>query len=726
MSIELLSKIDLREGIKSNIIQFITLQELIIDDTEFLNSIFDTLKEETNKEINSSLLFMIRDLDNIDSLFWYLKEEFLRVNKIVKRNDTDKVHRGNSWVLNELILKIENSTFFIELISYYFIDEFNVNFDNTYAINILERCIFFNSKENDFILRFLTSINGRTNYYLKDRLLVEIIVKTNNQYEASEYLLENNGFFKVRVLLANIANISILELVNKYVIKKSISSGEIEIFRNNLWNYNKAMSYEFEKLMLSTDFKFETPLPSEEDILNQQVQNNLKFQNNFDILFNKEDLLDEIKIIFQENTSVIDDTEIRKIESEWYEKNGYWSNTINTSLKILNTLVYNYKINLTFEDVQDLLKDDFIRYDKIKTLIIGNVNSNIRFKVSEEQKTNIINWCIETSKTIDFDKIIKLDGVNSFSMLRDYKVLKTILIFQDEFVFKLSQEFLLNCLEFFDIEKTNEEDAILEKLFSRIGNEKLFNERIVDNILNKKMFSFVMDRHVNYALDHNLRLSFPEIENYFKNNNPGYNLDEKLEKYIELTHNFELLKQCCEDVKSPKCWSAIKILLKLNKETDFCVNKAIEYLDSNKFYSWDALGVLFQQNREEAIIYYHSLLKEDRMSQNHYSNYSVVDYVTLEKLFFETYGKDSDKNVFNDSGAFLSSYVSNLSKDDESYDKTQKVLFDIKGKLKKEDHDTELFHINLLIDNSKTSYINSKSKPMKFEVALRKVEEIMN
>lgn len=157
----------------------------------------------------------------------------------------------------------------------------------------------------------------------------------------------------------------------------------------------------------------------------------------------------------------------------------------------------------------------------------------------------------------------------------------------------------------------------------------------------------------------------------------------------------------------------------------------LEYLniileDSNKFYLWDALGVLFQQNRKEAIVYYYSLLKEDRMSQMYYSNYSAVDYDTLEKLFFKTYGKESDKSVFNDSGAFLSSYVSNLSKNDESYGKTQKVLFDIKAKLNIKDHDTELFYINLLVDNSKTSYINSKSQPIDFVDVLRKVEEIIN
>ena len=431
------------------------------------------------------------------------------------------------------------------------------------------------------------------------------------------------------------------------------------------------------------------------------------------------------------NTTIIDQEEIVKIESNWYEKNGYCSNTISTSLTLMRKLVFDYNGNLTFQKVQDLLENDFIRYNEIKTLIKGNVNSNIRFKVSDEQKANIIDWCIKASSEINFNEIIKLYENNSFNYGRDYEKLKTILNFQDEYEFDLSKEFLLNCLEYFDTENFNENNDVCDKLFTRIDDVNLFDERIVYNILNNKMFSFVTDRHISYALKHNLKLTFPFVRVYFKSKSPSYDLDSNLEKYFELTNDIDLLKECCEDVKNHLCWSAIKILLKNDKEIDFCISKSIEYLDfnledSNKFYLWDALGVLFQQNRKEAIVYYYSLLKEDRMSRMYYSNYSAVDYETLEKLFFKTYGKDSDKSDFNDSGAFLSLYVSNLSKDGESYRNTQKVLFDIKVKLNKKDHDTELFYINLLIDNSNTSYINSKSQPMNFADALRKVEEIIN
>jgi hypothetical protein len=730
--IEILKDVSIENRIKSQIINCITTHKFCEEEVEYLNLIFELFKLETNKEINSALLFLIRDIDNVDSLFWYLKEEFLRVNKIVKRNDIDDVHRGNSWVLNELIFKLKNSNFFIELITYHFIREFNLDLSNDDAIKVLKRCLLFSNKEDDFIVRFLTTINGKTEFYKHERLLQAIISESNSQLKASKYLVENNPFSNVRVLLASIANTKVVELVKDCFVLQQISSEEINLFRHNLWVYNRGVSYEFDLLMRSEpiNFKFDNPLLSEEELTKQQMQNNSKFQHNFDILFKKDELLKEIEIIFQENNLVIDQNKIRKIESNWYEKNGSWSNTIDTSIKLLSTLVYHYKETISFLEVQEILENDFIRYNKIKTLVKENVNSNIKFVVSDEQKASIIDWSIKSSLEIKFDNFIIIYDKNSFNYGQDYEKFMTIMDFQEVYEFELSQDFLLDCLECFEVDKFEEDDDIYGILMTRIKDQKKFNERIVNNILNKKMFKSVMDRHVSYALNHNLNLTFPQIRNYFKDNFPRFNLDAKLEKYIELTGDFELLKECCEDVKTPKCWSSIKILLKLNKEVDFCIAIAIEYLEvdleySNKFYLWDALGVLFQQNRKEAIVYYYSLLKEDRMSQMYFSNYSAVDYDTLEKLFFKTYGKESDKSVFNDSGAFLSSYISNLSKDDESYDKTQKVLFDIKAKLIKEFHDTELFYINLLIDNSKTSYINSKSKPMSFTDALRKVEEII-
>lgn len=729
--LNILKEKDKDPAVKSNIIGFITLQKLIENDRLFLDAIFNALKGETNKEINSSLLFMVRDLDNIDFLFPYLKEEFKRVHRIVKRNDDDNVHRGNSWVLNELILKIKNSDFFIELISHYFFDSCHIELHNTHAIEIVEKCLLFDAEEDDFLLRFIKSVNGKTDYYRHERLLAEIIGSEDNKLMVAEYLLQNSSFSEVRRFIAAIAVSETLKLVVKNIVAGTITPPEADIFLRNLWHHNAALSREFEEFLIKNNLKAEKELLTEIELTDKQAKNNVRHQHNFDILFKKEELLEEIKKIFEENGSAINDDEIFIIEDNFFRVNGHWG-VMDTSLKILQTLLYEYRSVLTFEDTKELLQNDFILFKKIEEFVKGNTNSNKRFKVSDDQQKAIVDWCVKASQSIDLNQIIDLVGENSYHYSRDYWVLKTIFDFQELFDFELPQKFLLECIEYFEIENFTGNEMIFDKLLSRIGNKDLFDEKIIKNLLDKKpLFNFVKERHVNYVLRNKLKPAYAEVRNYFIEIKPGYNLEEKLEAFIDLKADTELLKECCKNVEEPKCWSAVKILLKINKEADFCASKAIEYLEvslagENKFYLWDAMSVLFQLNRKEAIVYYSSFIAEDRVVEAYYSNYDVEDYATFEKIFFKTYGKNAKTSYFNNSGAFLSSYVINLARKEASYSKIKEVLYSIKSKLNMKEHDSELFYINILIDNCEASYINSKSLPMSFEEALKKVNKIMN
>jgi hypothetical protein len=89
----------------------------------------------------------------------------------------------------------------------------------------------------------------------------------------------------------------------------------------------------------------------------------------------------------------------------------------------------------------------------------------------------------------------------------------------------------------------------------------------------------------------------------------------------------------------------------------------------------------------------------------------------LELLFDEFYNDKLDNFESHQLRTFYNSYVSNLSMEEESFYQTQAVLKRIKEKLIKKESD--LFYINLLIEDSKNSYINSKSKPYGFLDARR-------
>ena len=81
----------------------------------------------------------------------------------------------------------------------------------------------------------------------------------------------------------------------------SIKPDEINFFRNNLFYYEKKVGFEFQKLMTDSGFIFDSNLPMEVELSAQQKITLEKIQDNFDILFNKEVLLEEIKNIYVES-----------------------------------------------------------------------------------------------------------------------------------------------------------------------------------------------------------------------------------------------------------------------------------------------------------------------------------------------------------------------------------------------------------------------------------------
>ena len=727
--IELLGSANIGSDVKSEIIRCIQSLKFCETDQKYLDKVFGVFEAETNKEINASLLFLISDINDIDRLFCYIKAEFLRDAAIEKRNDPDEVHRGNDWQLQELILKFENSAHFIGIISIYFFENHSIELHNDFAVRLLERFLFFSDKEDDFIVRFLKNINTKTKYYHQERLLISLITQSNKQLDAAVYLIDNNNFSDVRDFLSNFANTEILGLVLNRFISKRICSDQINFFRNNLWHYDKKVGFEFQKLMTDSGFIFDSNLPIEVELATQQKITLEKIQDNFDILFNKELLLKKIKNIYVENTiEKLQNEKIHEISLKWRKNNNYPFHNEN-SIVMLLSLMRRFG-SLTFDQVSEFLEDKVFIFKLVLDNIKGNTRENFKFIISIEQEKEIIDWCTESAQRVDFDNIIEIHDDNSFSYKKDFTTLKTILSFQKHFEFSLPKEFLLNCLELYEIENLSEKEEFFKYLFDEINDKDLFDKKVVENILNKQLFRFVLDRHIDYALKNNLKEVFFKIREYFLNQKPGYNLDDKLELYLNLTDDIDLLKDCCSDINNPICWSAIK-LLTLRKEEKFCITKSLEYLNQEEnlrkdYYVSNAMWVLFHFKSMKALECYLDLLNFDFHSIN-FSDYSAIeDYSILETLFFKIYKEVYDKPDFSHGTSFFDAYVSNLSKkDEESYTETQNTLLSIKEKLIKENSDTRLFNINLLIDNSKNSYINSKSVPLTFKEALSKVESIL-
>ncbi|WP_298141701.1 hypothetical protein [Flavobacterium sp.] len=731
---ELLSNPSIKKPIKADLIEFINAQSFCVKDETYLSKIFNLFKSESNKELNRALLSLLENHHDIDNYFWYIKSEFLRDNKIVQREEKDDVSRGNNWVIQKLVVKLTNSKNFIDIVKYYFDEERNLYRDQDFSEKIIDRCIFFESLEESFIQNLLKSLRTKMYFRHDDRLFRGLFAKCNtkSQSEAFEFFLKNYTFDKVGYFLALLINEVTLPIAIRKFLDETIENTNLDYFRNFIYNNGKRdLAKSFQIKMEELGFVFKFPFLEEEDYNKMQTDIANKPQENFNCLFNKEKLIIDIKSVFKDNGDSINPNKMHEIDRIWYDENGH-SNQIDTAINIVSKFVFSTKKNTCFEDISSFIDDDFL-ITQIKSKL--DHNRDDKLIISQEQKNKIHSWCINASEQIRFDNIMEYVSLDRFTILKDYDKLKKILFFVDRFDFDMPQEFLLNSIEFFDVSYSNIEQKVFDKLLQKINNKELFDARIIYNLKNKKLFSFSLDKHIEYALDNNLHETFSTIKKYILSHNYQTNLETILNKFINLGEGFDLLIKCCDDYLSFKCWSAIKILMEHNKEKELCKEKAINYLNeeidkNSNYHTGDALSVLFQLNLKEAIDYFISLLEEDDykyLYNNSFLNYNVLlDYNDIKLIFEKIYLGDPEHRSYSLGNGFLNTYVSNLSIKEETFKEIQSILIKIKEDLKDVDYDSVIFYINILLDKSNDVYVNSKSKALSFDEAIIKVEEILN
>jgi len=188
--------------------------------------------------------------------------------------------------------------------------------------------------DEDFIIKLLKTIIGKTNYYTNDKLLKEIIKNSNQIKNAVRYLIDKEVFSKVDYFMSSFIDEESLIVVKDNYINGKLVNKDIERLRGFIWsNGNPELSQKFNDLMIENGFNSEVPFQTIQQFNDNQLKRKVKHQLNFDILFDPNLLIAEIEFLFAEyNIIAIDNEIILKVENDWYELNGYWSNSINSSI----------------------------------------------------------------------------------------------------------------------------------------------------------------------------------------------------------------------------------------------------------------------------------------------------------------------------------------------------------------------------------------------------------
>ncbi|RKS01457.1 NACHT domain-containing NTPase [Flavobacterium sp. 102] len=715
--------------IKSNIITCIQSFNLHNNHSDFLEEILEVFKNERDKQINQSLLYLIASLNgDVDNYFQFIYKEFLRAFKFDTTEQNEKYVVNSTFVIEEILLRIKSSDNFLKIVKCFLNDNnYGSTLDKSFATQLFEKCNQFSLSDHLFIDKILDSIKKRKDWHSLEHELVALISLTNSNSKAIEkFITDDVVFNESRYLVARLVseeNISII--INKFTNEKA-DDNDVEIMRNIIGNTNsKDLAIQFEKLMTNEGYIFKEKYLTQEELEKNTKAKNLKKQHDFDILFDIGLLSSELKKIYDEiSLGSIDWETLSKYQTDWYSKNDYSAEPNSATTLLVHLVRDNGK--LTYEDVVNLIKDEFIIMSEVKR----HLKSNFDFNIAVENKNTISEWCLNSVEKIDYNRLIISKSNREYSVFRDYYVCKNIFFFQKKLDIQLPQTFYTETLRYCDFESFNNQNSEFDFNKGKISNKATFDELITNNINNYNLHSTALRNHILYAIDNNLTESFEKIKYHFINDSNLCFQNESLQKFFSITKDVEFLIKCCEDINSFLCWESIGIIIKNNLAQEFALSTANKYLLSKEeTFMFNALGILFKYNQPEALEIFYDFVKNnlgDSIKQEYYINYDNERGIKMIAKFYSLlYQENTKEDIFKNHYAkeLIRHYINMISgKSETTFKDVQGILNKIKRGLKKREN--EMFYINVLITDSKNSFINFKSRPMEFVDAKAKVDKL--
>lgn len=296
--------------------------------------------------------------------------------------------------------------------------------------------------------------------------------------------------------------------------------------------------------------------------------NKKKAQKSFDLLFNKNEMLEEIESIFKEvgkeELKSDDLWEFRK--GNYIEIDDYF---IPAALDLLRDFTSGNR-NARIHDVAAWMTDDglfeYYQVNEIYQAIHGSQKQWII--VSPEQLQFIKDWCYRVSNSLEIDKAITSTG-NSTSV--NWKASR-LWFFINRFDIVLPKDKMLGYTLFYDFEYQNSKgsSSTIERL-EKYLDDKIIESKVVDNLSKGINEYHVWSGNASYAISKGIKSSFTYILRDLKNSNIREHLrGEILELYYKETEDNDSLHAILEEIGEDEFrWKVIDVLIKNPKSKEF-------------------------------------------------------------------------------------------------------------------------------------------------------------
>ena len=703
-------------------------------DRQLFESITDFFKDDFDPDVNHQIVMMLSDFEDIDENFQILENCLHKLYAINSERIKDNTIRGTSWVLERVILKVKKKENFLAFLKILFDQNYDLNFSDFYGKafqdNLLQKILEIIKSDEKFLFDLVDYILVKDSHILyRDNLFVKLVVEGGKKYPLFNHLLDKFGISSSTnyILSLCISEKSVNYFVEQYLQNKIKLKENIKIdnFRNHVSHYNFEIAKLLEIEISKAGYVFCDFLTSQEEFhSNGQKMKNFA-QENFEILFDKLKLANEISRVFDDN-EIVEMTwaKIHEISWKWYEDTGFHG---------LQNSVFGF-IQNRLKNRNGVTKEQILNYLEREINLLYEIKNKIKdrksegFEVKPKHIEYIKNESLKVERDFDFENVITIKDEDHFTLKNHYYILKMLYFFDKEFNVEYSKEFYLKTLKYCNVYERDEDN--LEYIFGKINDKEIFDKEIAHNLNSEEMDYSTLTDHIDYSIKNQLQDTYEKIGEFIIHNRNVPGNKDFLKRYTDLLsiHNqLEFLKKCCENPNKYLCWEAVKLMQEKNIGNDFMHQLAKDYISSGEeAYFSNALDLLFYFNDLDSLEIYLNFLKKfgtlaPDLRDDFYIN-SIAKFENLEKLnllkeVFDIIYDEKNKGSFDyhHSKANLENLIANLSISEEGYITVQKVLYEIKQDIK--DKEGKFFYANHLIDSSEQAYYNSLSKPLNFKEA---------
>ena len=288
-------------------------------------------------------------------------KKFKRAHGILYRNDNDKVIRGNSTLVQKLVLRIEEEQNLIEIIRVCQENPYSSGFDSTFIDKLVEKCVEFVARYNDFVLNLFNEIDIERNQNMN--FFQAIVLKSNSAEIILRKILEKDSFDELSYFIAHIVDEKTIKIVLDWISENKLENNVAEKFRNYVGNINsRSIAETIHSELESMGYSFSEAVLTEFDTQEYAGKSKQIAQRNLDNLFSYETLSNKVKDIFENSKTELSLSEFHDVGYKWYDINGHGS-PIDWSFRIIQD-VLGQRNKVLFDEVDSLIKSRIIDFTK--------------------------------------------------------------------------------------------------------------------------------------------------------------------------------------------------------------------------------------------------------------------------------------------------------------------------------------------------------------------------